>query len=926
MKSSPDSPYSETQVSGAPSATKQAPNLATPTQAESLLAAEKQTLEKMANGASLSEVLNDLCASIDAHASPVTTMVCLMNGEWLSPCAGPHIPATFKAAITPWRIGPDRASCGAAAFTKQRVIVPNISNDPRWPDDARDLTLSHGFIAAWSEPLISKDGEVLGTFAMYYPEPRTPQSSDFELIAAAGHIARIAIEVEQSHLALKNALIEIKNSENRLRTIIDTIPTLAWSACPDGSAEFFNRRWLDYCGLSSEEASGWGWTSAVHADDRDRLADYWRSILASGESGEIEARLRRFDGVHRWFLFRASPLRDESGGIVKWYGTNADIEERKRAEEALRSKEQSLRLIVDTIPGMVCTLSAAGEVQLLNRQVLEYFGKTSEELKNWSTSDAVHPDDLPRVIDLWRRSVETGQPYEYELRQRRADGMYRWFQSRALPVRDTEDRISGWYMLLTDVDDRKRNEVQLARAHDEIAKSEAELRTIIDAIPQLIIAIGTDGNFLHANQAVLEYTGLTKEEVESERFREAFHPEDSERLRDERDAAISRGVPFEYERRVRRRDGQFRWLLVQYNPLLDERGEVVRWYATGTDIDDRKQAEERTRQENVALREQLDQVFMFEEIVGSSPALKTVLSGIVKVAPTDSTVLITGETGTGKELIARAIHKSSQRSGHAFIAVNCASIPPSLIASELFGHEKGAFTGALQRRQGRFELANSGTIFLDEIGELPAETQIALLRVLQERQFDRVGGSRAIPTDVRIIAATNRDLPAAIAAGSFRADLFYRLNVFPIDVPPLRERREDIPMLVEYFVKRYADKARKEITKIDQNTLARCRSYHWPGNIREVQNIVERSVILCTGDTLRIDEAWLASPGASRRKSSGPLTESLHSYEKELIEAALAESNGKVAGPSGAAAKLGIPRSTLDLKIKQLNIKKRRVQ
>ena len=936
MKSSPESRLKldqETQLSDASSVvqpggseSKQGRSNTTPSQAESLLAAEKRTLEMMANGASLSEVLNDLCAAIDAHAPPVTSMVCLMEDGALSPCAGPHVPAAFKAAITPWRIGPDRASCGAAAFTKQRVIVPNISNDPRWPDDARDLALSHGFSAAWSEPLISQDGEVLGTFAMYYPEPRTPQSSDFELIAAAGHIARIAIEVEQSHLALKNALIEIKNSENRLRTIIDTIPTLAWSACPDGSAEFFNRRWLDYCGLSSEEASGWGWTSAVHADDRDRLADYWRSILASGESGEIEARLRRFDGVHRWFLFRASPLRDESGGIVKWYGTNADIEERKRAEEALRSKEQSLRLIVDTIPGMVCTLSAAGEVQLLNRQVLEYFGKTSEELKNWSTSDAVHPDDLPRVIDLWRRSVETGQPYEYELRQRRADGMYRWFQSRALPVRDTEDRISGWYMLLTDVDDRKRNEVQLARAHDEIAKSEAELRTIIDAIPQLIIAIGTDGNFLHANQAVLEYTGLTKEEVESERFREAFHPEDSERLRDERDAAISRGVPFEYERRVRRRDGQFRWLLVQYNPLLDERGEVVRWYATGTDIDDRKQAEERTRQENVALREQLDQVFMFEEIVGSSPALKTVLSGIVKVAPTDSTVLITGETGTGKELIARAIHKSSQRSGHAFIAVNCASIPPSLIASELFGHEKGAFTGALQRRQGRFELANSGTIFLDEIGELPAETQIALLRVLQERQFERVGGSRAIPTDVRIIAATNRDLPAAIAAGSFRADLFYRLNVFPIDVPPLRERREDIPMLVEYFVKRYADKARKEITKIDQNTLARCRSYHWPGNIREVQNIVERSVILCTGDTLRIDEAWLASPGASRRKSSGPLTESLHSYEKELIEAALAESNGKVAGPSGAAAKLGIPRSTLDLKIKQLNIKKRRVQ
>src|SRR5260221_14554821 len=217
MKSSTDSPYSETQVSGAPSATKQATNLATPTKAESLLAAEKQTLEKMANGASLSEVLNDLCAAIDAHGSPVTSMVCLLNGEWLVPCAGPHVPATFKAAITPWRIGPDRASCGAAAFTKQRLIVPNISNDPRWPDDARDLALSHGFSAAWSEPLISTDGEVLGTFAMYYPAPRTPQISDFELIAGAGYIARIAIEIEQSHLALQKALVEIKSSEDKLR-------------------------------------------------------------------------------------------------------------------------------------------------------------------------------------------------------------------------------------------------------------------------------------------------------------------------------------------------------------------------------------------------------------------------------------------------------------------------------------------------------------------------------------------------------------------------------------------------------------------------------------------------------------------------------------------------------------------------------------
>jgi formate hydrogenlyase transcriptional activator len=401
-----------------------------------------------------------------------------------------------------------------------------------------------------------------------------------------------------------------------------------------------------------------------------------------------------------------------------------------------------------------------------------------------------------------------------------------------------------------------------------------------------------------------------------------FHPEDLERLREERHEALARGKPFELEQRALGKDGNYRWFLVRFNPLRDDHGNIIRWYATGTDIEDRKRAEERMRDENLALREQIDQAFMFEEIVGASSALQTVLSSIVKVAPTNSTVLITGETGTGKELIARAIHKHSKRSGQAFISVNCASIPSSLIASELFGHEKGAFTGAVQRRQGRFEMAHSGTIFLDEVGELPAETQIALLRVLQERQFERVGGNRIIPTDVRVIAATNRDLTAAIAAGTFRADLFYRLNVFPIEVPPLRKRKEDIPMLVEYFVKRYAEKMGKQIRKIDKNTLELCQSYPWPGNIRELQNIVERSVILSSGDTFWIEKAWLASEEAARQELPGPLPDTLQNQERKIIETALTESKGKVAGPQGAAAKLGIPRSTLDTKIKQLNIKK----
>src|SRR6202042_2353085 len=323
---------------------------------------------------------------------------------------------------------------------------------------------------------------------------------------------------------------------------------------------------------------------------------------------------------------------------------------------------------------------------------------------------------------------------------------------------------------------------------------------------------------------------------------------------------------------------------MQYNPVIGEDGQVIRWYATATNIDDRKRWEERLRQENVALREEIDKASMFEEIVGTSPALQTVLSRVSKVAATDSTVLITGETGTGKELVARAMHRRSVRSSYPFVSVNCAAIPRDLIASELFGHEKGSFTGATQRRLGRFELAQRGTIFLDEVGELPAETQIALLRVLQEHEFERVGGAGPIRADVRVIAATNRDLHAAISTGSFRSDLFYRLNVFPIEIPALRERKEDIRLLVEYFIDRYARKAGKRITTVDKETLRLLESYPWPGNIRELQNVVERSVILCESESFSIDESWLPrQPSSAEPTDQIQLPLTLVAQEKNMI-------------------------------------------
>jgi PAS domain S-box-containing protein len=406
--------------------------------------------------------------------------------------------------------------------------------------------------------------------------------------------------------------------------------------------------------------------------------------------------------------------------------------------------------------------------------------------------------------------------------------------------------------------ERHRAQAALTNALGAVRKSESELRTMVDMIPQMIAVLAPDGHALYVNALTLEYTGLAADEARGANFRRlVFHPEDVERLKEERAGALARGEPFENEQRARRHDGQYRWFLIRYRALHDEEGRIVRWYCTATDIDDRKQSEERTRNENVALREEIDRSSMFEEIVGSSSALRRVLTLVEKVAGADSTVLITGETGSGKELVARAIHKKSHRAARAFIRVNCAAIPSSLVASELFGHEKGAFTGALQRRLGRFEAANGGTIFLDEIGDLPAETQIALLRVLQEREIERVGNSHPIPVDVRVLAATNRNLEKAVAAGTFRQDLFYRLNVFPIQVPSLRERAEDIPLLVEYLIERYATKAGKRIRKISRSALTLFQAYDWPGNIRELQNVIERAVILCDGDTFSVDETWL---------------------------------------------------------------------
>ena len=577
-----------------------------------------------------------------------------------------------------------------------------------------------------------------------------------------------------------------------------------------------------------------------------------------------------------------------------------------------QATDLQLRRIIDTIPVLAWCNLTDGSNEFLNQRWQDYTGLSQQQASGWGWQAAFHPDDLPPLLEAWSRLLVSGEAGEIDARLRRHDGAYRWFLIRVEPLRDELGHIVRWYGTSTDIEDLKRAQVELEQGQEE-------LRRITDAIPQAIIVLSPEGMPLYTNRVASDYTGVSVEEVGADNYRaRVFHPEDVDRLREELQASLARPVPFSNEERARGRDGRYRWFLMQYSPLLDGEGRIIRWYATGTDIDERKRSEDRTRNENLALREEIVRSSMFEEIIGRSAALSRVLDQVAKVAPSDSTVLILGETGTGKELVARAIHERSKRSSRAFIRVNCGAIPASLIASELFGHEKGAFTGAVARRLGRFEMAEGGTLFLDEVGELPPATQVALLRVLQEREFERVGGSRTVSVDVRVIAATNRDLSAAVSDGSFRRDLYYRLNVVPITLPPLRERVDDIPLLVDYLVAQYSQKAGKTIRGMHEETRAELEAYDWPGNIRELQNVIERAVILCEGDTLSIDPTWLARTDGNVRKAR--LAIDLAERERALIEDALRESEGAISGPTGAAARLGIPRQTLESKIKKLGI------
>ena len=717
-------------------------------------------------------------------------------------------------------------------------------------------------------------------------------------------------------------ITERKTTEDKIRRLVEAGILGIFFAAVEGGIVEANQAFLQLLQYDRQDlVSGrLRWADLTPAEWRERDERSMAEFLATGVFQAYEKEYFRKDGSRVPVLVGGARMQSPDEGVV----FVLDLSEQKHAEEKIRRSESYL--------AEAQRLSQTGSWAWSPDDDIRYWSEECYRVLSFDPQDGlprfeqffqrIHPDDQAGLREVIETAIRDKAEWEADYRIVHPDGPVRDIHVLGHPVLNSSGHLIEFVGTVIDVTERKKAEEQRRR-------SEMELQQILDLAPQQVRVYGPGGERLYANRIALDYYGVSFEEWQTtgHAFRSSLfvHPDDQERAARAFDANSSSGSAYELEVRVRGADGNYRWFLVRHNPLRDEHRQIMRWYVTATDIDERKRAEERLQHENVALREEIAKASMFEEIVGTSPALKNVLSRISKVAPSDSTVLITGETGTGKELVARAIHRRSHRASRPFVSVNCAAIPRDLIASELFGHEKGAFTGATQQRLGRFELANGGTLFLDEVGELPAETQIALLRVLQEHEFERVGGTRRIRGDVRVIAATNRDLQAAISAGSFRSDLFYRLNVFPIEIPSLRERQEDIPLLVEYFIDRYARKAGKKIKRVNKKTLELLQSYPWPGNIRELQNVIERSMILCETEIFSVEENWLQQPPLTPdAKQQDELPRRLLVQEKDMIEAALKDTHGRVSGPTGAAVKLGIPRSTLESKIRSLKIDKNR--
>src|SRR3984893_7771276 len=607
------------------SESKEGPSTTTASLAESLLAAEKRTLEMIADGANLTDILDHVCTSIDAQTSPSITTILLMDadGQKLWPSAGPRVPQDWARAITPLPVAPDTGLCGTAAFLKTRVIVPDVATEPIWREEYRQVALKNGIRAAWSQPILTKDNQVLGTFAIYSSEARMPTREDLALVEAAGHIALIAIERQRSQAALALALEKIKTNEESLRLLVDTIPGLVVTTTPAGEIEQLNRQVLEYFDKTPEELTNWRTRQPIHPDALPLTIAALPRSIQTGEPYEVEHHLRRADGVYRWFHARGLALRDKEGRIVRWYYLLTDVDDRRRAEEALRKSEALLleaQRLARTGSWSWDVLSGRVVGSPENARIYG-FQPNEDNAAPEVYFQRIHPDHRERIREVFQTCVVEKTDYQADYPIVLLDGTVKYIHATGHPILNKSGDLIEFFGTTVDVTEQHESRAALQTAFEQIKAEETELRRMTDAIASYIYVLRPDGTALYANQTLLDYTGLTLEHVQREDQRaRVFHPEDLERLREERQGALARGKPFELEQRALGKDGNYRWFLVRYNPLHDDQGTIIRWYATGTDIEDRKRAEESMRDENLALREQIDKASMLEEIVGRSPA------------------------------------------------------------------------------------------------------------------------------------------------------------------------------------------------------------------------------------------------------------------------------------------------------------------
>jgi PAS domain S-box-containing protein len=815
------------------------------------------------------------------------------------------------------------------------AIIPRTNDEPRFPR-MMEILQQYAVQSAVVLPLTTAHRR-LGGLALGSQQPGAYSEDDVEYLQ---HVA------DHVSLAVDNALRD--EDQRRSQMILAEgerlSRTASWSWKPSKNEIRWSEEFWRLLGLNGNQGQPslqlfW---ERIHPEDRSMLKQIVQQAAREKVDFEHEYRLVTVDGSIRYIHGVGHAVVDDGGELIEFLGVIRDLTEQKRIGEDLRKQKAHFEKLFELAPEAIVLRDIQNRVLKVNQEFTRLFGYAPEEALGHNINSLIVPDELCHKSEELQAALNMGMLVDAELIRRRKDGSRLTVSFVAAPVSvgGEEPEIYGIYR---DITERKRDEERLRRSEAYLAEGQRLSHT-----GSWARCISTEE--LYFSHESLRMFGFDPEGPKPtlETFLQRVHPEDRASMRQTIDTAIRDRSDFERDYRIVLDDETVRHIHVLGHPVINSAGQLNEFVGTHMDVTEQlqaraalekafeeiKQLKDQLHQENIALREEIDETSMFEEIVGRSDVLRRVLAQVETVAATDSTVLIYGETGTGKELIARAIHNLGERAAQAFVKLNCAAIPTGLLESELFGHEKGAFTGAVAQRIGRFELANHGTVFLDEIGEIPLDLQPKLLRVLQEREFERLGSSRTLTTNARLIAATNRDLSAMVEAGRFRSDLFYRLDVFPIRVPPLREREEDIPLLVRHFVQHFARRLRKNIDSIPAATMAALCEYQWPGNIRELQNVIERAVIVSTGPELQVsigdlknrrrlpasqeqdDEAEIAGARNARR--------SLKESERQQILGVLEATHWIVAGPNGAAARLGLKRSTLQYRMRRLGIPSRR--